>query len=282
MNEVSLTRFKQNRWTETEDAILRERYPHEQTANLILAFPSRTLRAIKTRAEFLGLKKTPEYREALLEIKRRQSALARKGKPAHNRQPRVTVQCRECGISVEVSPRRAKELQFCSLKCKGLARRRIPAEEDPRYTRVEKLCEWCGNVFLTHPCKIRLGEGRFCSRSCVGSSVTHNMQRVSRREREFCGLLADAGLVFEAQAKVGRWNVDVYFPDQRLVVEFDGDYWHSMPDVRKRDKRKTTDLEGRGYRVLRVLESVFVNSPQKALSLVEQELDPQLLGETNA
>lgn len=33
--------------------------------------------------------------------------------------------------------------------------------------KVETVCQWCGKTFLTHPCEIRKGGGKFCSRSCA-------------------------------------------------------------------------------------------------------------------
>lgn len=33
--------------------------------------------------------------------------------------------------------------------------------------KVEAVCLWCGKTFLTHPCEVRKGGGKFCSRSCA-------------------------------------------------------------------------------------------------------------------
>lgn len=38
--------------------------------------------------------------------------------------------------------------------------------------KVECTCLWCGETFLTHPCEIHRGGGKFCSRSC--STTYHN------------------------------------------------------------------------------------------------------------
>ena len=31
----------------------------------------------------------------------------------------------------------------------------------------ERVCLWCGKAFLTYPCEIKKGGGKFCSRSCA-------------------------------------------------------------------------------------------------------------------
>src|SRR5207302_5626115 len=49
-------------------------------------------------------------------------------------------------------------------------------------------------------------------------------------------------------------EVDVLFRAQKLVIEVDGDRFHSTPFRREFDARKQAILEAAGYRVLRVSE----------------------------
>lgn len=48
-------------WTPQEDAIIRRRYPHEPTADLLPALPGRTLHTVYQHAYQLGLHKTQKY-----------------------------------------------------------------------------------------------------------------------------------------------------------------------------------------------------------------------------
>lgn len=48
-------------WTKAEIAIVRRRYPHEPTADLLPALPGRTLTTVYQRARMLGLSKTAAY-----------------------------------------------------------------------------------------------------------------------------------------------------------------------------------------------------------------------------
>lgn len=48
-------------WTRQENALLRRRYPHEPTADLVSALPGRTLTTIYQRAWMLRLSKTAKY-----------------------------------------------------------------------------------------------------------------------------------------------------------------------------------------------------------------------------
>jgi len=49
-----------------------------------------------------------------------------------------------------------KGQQFCSIQCAGKS----------KFDRIIKKCKICNKEFITHPCKIRKGFGKFCSRKC--------------------------------------------------------------------------------------------------------------------
>ena len=51
---------------------------------------------------------------------------------------------------------------------------------------------------------------------------------------------------------VGRYRVDIYFPDSKTVVEYDGSWAHSHPGSIERDKRKSLEILEKGYKVIRV------------------------------
>lgn len=55
----------------------------------------------------------------------------------------------------------------------------------------------------------------------------------------------------------GFWIVDVLVPGAKIVVECDGEYWHSKPEMIKRDHKKDAYLKSRGYRVFRFPEAAI-------------------------
>lgn len=65
-------------------------------------------------------------------------------------------------------------------------------------------------------------------------------------------ILKSLKLKYEYQRVFGRWAVDFYLPTLNLVVECDGAYWHSRPDVKKADVRRNKGLRQMGLRVLRL------------------------------
>jgi len=85
---------------------------------------------------------------------------------------------------------------------------------------------------------------------------------------------------------IKRWNVDVLFHTQKLIVEFFGDYWHMNPTkyskervhnlmnktaefLWARDNRKIKELESLGYEVVVVWESDWNNEKEQQLKRIK-------------
>ncbi|HLM31068.1 MAG TPA: DUF559 domain-containing protein [Solirubrobacterales bacterium] len=56
----------------------------------------------------------------------------------------------------------------------------------------------------------------------------------------------------EVNARVGRWEVDFFWPQHGLVVEVDGYGAHSSPTAFERDRIKAAELEDAGLTIRRV------------------------------
>ena len=55
--------------------------------------------------------------------------------------------------------------------------------------------------------------------------------------------------------KLGKWEVDIYIPEKKIVIEYDGDYFHSNPKRIETDTRKSLNLLSLGYKVIRIRDS---------------------------
>jgi len=74
--------------------------------------------------------------------------------------------------------------------------------------------------------------------------------------------LENRGLLFETQKLInGNFLVDAYIPSLNLVIEADGDYWHSLNRVIKKDKAENAYLTKCGYKIIRFSESEINNTP---------------------
>ena len=75
----------------------------------------------------------------------------------------------------------------------------------------------------------------------------------SEAERRFLELIRRAGLPEpRANVRVGRYEVDFYWPEHGLIVELDGYAFHSSRGAFERDRRKDGELGAQGHRVMRV------------------------------
>lgn len=76
--------------------------------------------------------------------------------------------------------------------------------------------------------------------------------KTSSLERIVSSLLDGLGIAYLSHVTIGRYVVDFLVPHRKLVIECDGEYWHSLPGVPEKDERKDRDLSSRGYGVLRL------------------------------
>ncbi len=99
------------------------------------------------------------------------------------------------------------------------------------------------------------------------------MPKLERIKSVFEGLIL-LGLVErrlplpEVNVKVGGYEVDFYWPDDRLVLEADGEAFHSDPAQRAIDAAKQRDLERQGLTVLRATFKQFERDPHAVLDEV--------------
>jgi very-short-patch-repair endonuclease len=79
------------------------------------------------------------------------------------------------------------------------------------------------------------------------SIETKIYQELERREISFA----------KQQVIDGLWIVDALIPGARIVIECDGEYWHSLPEMEKRDHKKDAYLRARRYQVFRFPEAAI-------------------------
>lgn len=190
----------------------------------------------------------------------------------HNAKVKVECKCETCGNIRFLSPKKAATNRFCSQECMIVWRSTLRLKYDEN-AHTDVVCKFCGESFSTHKCRIDGVRGKFCSRSCSASfHIRHSARSISKAEIRFGNEMSEAGLIFEAQAKIGKMIVDYAFHEHRLVVEYDGEYWHSLPKSIERDIKKNARLRDLGYDVLRIPERTHIINKSDALRLVVDRL----------
>ena len=85
----------------------------------------------------------------------------------------------------------------------------------------------------------------------------------SEAERRLLALIRRAGLPTpRTNVEVRGHEVDLYWPEQRLVVEFDGWAYHSTRAAFERDRLKDAELQLAGERVIRVTHRQLTRRPE--------------------
>ena len=115
-----------------------------------------------------------------------------------NRCEVITVACTVCGKDIQREKKQAEswDVHFCSNECRRIyqSQNRV-GENNPRFARIERVCEWCGNVFQTWPCTVE--SARFCSKQCrndwqsdMMSGANHYNWKGGTAEKRCCDMVS--------------------------------------------------------------------------------------------
>ena len=101
----------------------------------------------------------------------------------------------------------------------------------------------------------------------------------SEAEKRLRDLIRAARLPMpRANARVGRYEVDALWPEQRLIVEIDGFAFHGTRAAFERDRRKDAELIALGYRVIRITWRRLVHEPHAVIATLAAALSARQIG----
>ena len=97
-------------------------------------------------------------------------------------------------------------------------------------------------------------------RGLKGLIIQQNSKEPTSIEKKVYNELKSRHLLFETQKLInGKFLVDAYIPSLNLIIEADGDYWHNLDRVKKKDKAENAYLDKCGYNMLRLSETEINN-----------------------
>lgn len=155
------------------------------------------------------------------------------------------------------------------------------ANEFQKRNKAEYICKTCGKSFSKSKSFEKFGNVKYCSQKCYRSNPDFrnhlinnnvNLQKGKQTKIETIGyqILDELNLNYKPQYLIAeKFCVDALV-NNKLVVQFDGDYWHGnsekYPVLDSRQKRrqnldKSQDkyLSKCGYKILRIWEHEFAN-----------------------
>lgn len=165
--------------------------------------------------------------------------------------------CNWCQKDFPISKDRLNKAKdyFCSNKCANLYQGR---------KKVEVTCSSCNQVFFRSKSMTGIHQHQFCSSRCK-----QEYKKFTIPEHIGYSLLQSLNLEFECQKVLfGNIWVDAYIPEYNLIVEFDGNFWHSHPslvengqvfpeyqDRKKKNLDRNAKIKRFKYNVVRLWES---------------------------
>lgn len=96
------------------------------------------------------------------------------------------------------------------------------------------------------------------------ASILSQAKENTSIEKAIAEVLQQLGIEYVAQKPLGPFVVDFFIPRAKLVIECDGDYWHNLPEMKERDKRKDGWLKKQGFRMIRIWEHEIKQNAKKA------------------
>lgn len=190
-------------------------------------------------------------------------------------QHKITYEVRECiicGQSFETSKKSTKRL--CSTSCQKEWQKTRVGVLNPKYTRIEHKCDYCGKSYIMKKYKEKQ-TNNFCSNKCrqmwyseiwsqtpewknesqnrmlkeLNTGVINTMTKPQKIVNE---ILNRNFIAFVNEKRYAFYSVDNYLLNHNLIIEVMGDYWHTNPvrysdqyselqrKIINKDKRKHT------------------------------------------
>jgi len=194
------------------------------------------------------------------------------------------VTCENCGKPVYKPANELKpEHHFCELKC---------ANEWQGRNKTIHTCKTCGKVFRWSPSRAVHYDITYCSPGCCYADPERREQLIAMNlkqqqlhpnslEQSGYALLDSLGIAYLPQHLIGnKFCADVFVPDKKVVIQFDGDYWHGNPSrfpspdkrqVRRMalDRSQDAYMTTCGYTVIRLWESEIKHQPEAVKSKLQ-------------
>jgi very-short-patch-repair endonuclease len=129
-------------------------------------------------------------------------------------------------------------------------------------------------VFFLYPSQLKKhkGSGSFCSKECAYQGRKMPFPKETDIERILREEMDRQGIEYKQEYSIGRYRIDFAFPSTKLAVEADGIYWHSLENVKEKDRRKDLDLKRRGWTVLHFTGDQIRESPQDCIDQIATHL----------
>lgn len=157
----------------------------------------------------------------------------------------------------------------------GERRSELTKRQFERYKEQGKLEEMMKPVHEGHKKFFSTEEGkRIRQRNGVLTAKAIGSGRSTSIEIKMAEELRRRGIDFVEQYNLdGKFLPDFYIPKYNIIIECDGDYWHSLHKVVERDARKSEYIKSKGISLYRFWESEINESVEACVDIVLAEIN---------
>lgn len=96
---------------------------------------------------------------------------------------------------------------------------------------------------------------------------------VSKLEFRFENILKELKLSYTHQYRIGKYICDFFISKLNLIVEVQGDYWHNLPHIIRKDSEKFNFLKEKGYNIIFIPESLLLHFSNYVKKLILEAID---------
>jgi len=203
-------------------------------------------------------------------------ACYRNGIRPNNKTGKV-VACKNCGKETYIPRYRIKDVNFCSTKC---------ANEYQGKNKVKFICKICGKKFGLSKSKVEQSNPIYCNWGCrikdkehifknaiKGNVAQQNKKGLNKLELAGQKILKEIGIEFQEQVLMfNKFLVDVLIPSKNVIIQWDGEYWHTKPKRVLLDKSQDSYLKQCGYKVLRITDKEIKNNTKEVYASITRTI----------
>lgn len=135
-------------------------------------------------------------------------------------------------------------------------------------TRKKLICKGCGKEYEQFLSFIKMGR-RYCSPKCwYAHGLPQTQKEMTNIERIMMQELDRREIAYKTQ----QWIEDISLVDfllpNKIIIQCDGDYWHSLPNVKRKDTLQDKKLQAQGYTIYRFWGSQILISIKSCINTI--------------
>ena len=191
----------------------------------------------------------------------------------------VSLSCENCG---EKTYKRKYQIEkgknyFCNLEC---------ANQYQGRNKLEYNCKICNCIFKWSPSRILVNNPTYCSIECRNKDEEHmkltamkgnlaqmNKKGLNKLEIKGSQILNELEINHQTQVPMfDKFVVDVLLDDKKIIIQWDGTYWHEKPKRKSLDISQDKYLNKCGYKVIRITDKQIKNNIEEVYEIIKKSI----------